>query len=116
MVLSTFREIGTLVRGCDDEAETFLGQNSSDLSFSRAVDIQNIFYFCLILNILRDRASAILEKKPFFPRIQPAGRYTFNTMEIFVLSSQPSFTTLVTRSASVFFLRKHELHSQYIFR
>ena len=45
MILSTFREIGTLVRGCDDQAETFLDQNSSDLSFSRAVDIQNIFYF-----------------------------------------------------------------------
>ncbi len=68
MVLSTFREIGTLVRGCDDQSETFLGQNSSDLSFSRAVDIQNIFYFCLTLNILRNRASVKVGKKVFFPQ------------------------------------------------
>ena len=56
--MSAFREIGALSRGYDDQVETFWGQNSSDLSFSRAVDIENTFYFCLTPNILRDRASA----------------------------------------------------------
>ena len=70
--LGTFPEIGALSRGYDDQVETFWGKNSSDLSFSRAVDIQNTFYFCLTLNNLRDRASAKVGKKStFFSRIPP---------------------------------------------
>ena len=59
-------QIEAYVRGREITLEAFWTQNTPELSFSRPVDIQNIFCFDLTPNILRDQDSLRAEKKPGF--------------------------------------------------
>ena len=59
-------QIEAYTGGQESMLEAFQTQNSPELSFSRPVDIQNIFCFDLTPNILRDQDSLRSEKNTVF--------------------------------------------------